>query len=37
MTKPILDIIRKKVENGEPFKNMINDHTPQNKKVYSQT
>jgi hypothetical protein len=38
MTKPVLDTIRKKkVENGAPFKNMIKDHTPQKKKVQSQT
>jgi hypothetical protein len=34
--KTVLDTIRKKkVENGAPFKNMINDHTPQKKKVQS--
>jgi hypothetical protein len=36
MTKPVLDtIIKKKVENGSPLKNMIKDHTPQKKKVHS--
>jgi hypothetical protein len=38
MTKPVLDLIRKKkVANGEAFKNMIEDHTPQKKKLQSQT
>jgi hypothetical protein len=38
MTKIALDTIRKKkVTNGAPLKNMIKDHTPQKKKVKSQT
>jgi hypothetical protein len=36
MTKLVLDTIKKKkVANGVPFKNMINDHTPQKKIVQS--
>jgi hypothetical protein len=38
MTKLVLDTRRKKkVANGAPFKNVIKDHTPQKKKVQSQT